>query len=43
VLVHLTEAQAQSGSIDAARATVARALELDPTSPQALALKRRLK
>lgn len=43
VLVHLTEAQAQSGAIDAARATVARALELDPTSPQALALQHRLK
>jgi tetratricopeptide (TPR) repeat protein len=43
VLVHLTEAQAQSGALDAARATLGRALELDPASPEALALRRRLK
>ncbi len=43
VLVRLTEAQAGSGALEAARATVARALDLDPTSAEARALQRRLK
>jgi tetratricopeptide (TPR) repeat protein len=43
VLVRLTEAQAGSGAVSAARATLARALELDPGNAEARALERRLK
>jgi tetratricopeptide (TPR) repeat protein len=41
VLSRLSEAQWRAGDRDAARATITRALETDPTDPQALALKRR--
>lgn len=43
VLLRLTEAQITSGALDAARATLVRAFELDPDSRQARALERRLK
>jgi tetratricopeptide (TPR) repeat protein len=42
MLVHLSQAQAKTGEIAAARATLARALELDPTSAEAQSLQRRL-
>jgi tetratricopeptide (TPR) repeat protein len=43
VLVRLGQAQFRSGALHAARATLARALQLDPTNPQARTLDRRLK
>ena len=43
VMLRLTEAQLESGARDAARATLARALELGPASPLAHALHRRLR
>jgi tetratricopeptide (TPR) repeat protein len=43
LLASLAAAQLRSGDVDAARATLARALERDPKHPQLLALSRRLR